>query len=295
MPVAVNGNVNGAQLWIADHHWWDYPETWKLPRRPEDGQLDWERLFPHQRDVIRRFSATLRRISGLPEALPQVPYQPFGTPSPQGWVMPISSNMPSELRYGICTSGGSIVSHHPIVGTDTFALLVSSVGDNPWFVIRADGHPWHANPWAKNTRVGSVWVRVLAWEHSSRDILPFTGITVPPRTVPAQLRTIYVDRYPDDPDLYGSLTQLPTPAEERIEVRDVPVWWKEPPYLWWKHFLQPEPGNPDSYWYGPNSLDERKAYQCIVQYAHLLRKWTSPYVPTPDFIARFDWKPQEES
>ena len=35
MPVAVNGNVNGAQLWIADHHWWDYPETWKLPRRPE--------------------------------------------------------------------------------------------------------------------------------------------------------------------------------------------------------------------------------------------------------------------
>ena len=23
MPVAVNGNVNGAQLWIADHHWWD--------------------------------------------------------------------------------------------------------------------------------------------------------------------------------------------------------------------------------------------------------------------------------
>lgn len=30
MPVAVNGNVNGAQLWIADHHWWDYPEIWKL-------------------------------------------------------------------------------------------------------------------------------------------------------------------------------------------------------------------------------------------------------------------------
>ena len=41
MPVAVNGNVNGAQLWIADHHWWDYPKIWKLPKRPEDGQLDW--------------------------------------------------------------------------------------------------------------------------------------------------------------------------------------------------------------------------------------------------------------
>ena len=79
MPVAMNGNVNGAQLWIADHHWWDYPEIWKLPKRPEDGQLDWERLFPHQRDVIRRFSATLRTLSGLPEALPRVPYQPFGS------------------------------------------------------------------------------------------------------------------------------------------------------------------------------------------------------------------------
>lgn len=213
MPVAVNGNVNGAQLWIADHHWWDYPEIWKLPKRPEDGQLDWERLFPHQRDVVRRFSATLRTLSSLPEALPPVPYQPFGTPSPQGWVMPIRSGTPSELRYGKCTAGGSIVSHHPIRGTDTFALLFSGAGKYPWFVVRADGRPWHANPWAKNTRVGSIWVRVLAWEHSSRDILPFTEIAVPPRTLPAQLRTIYVERYPDDPDLYGSLTQLPTPAE----------------------------------------------------------------------------------
>ena len=25
MPIAVNGNVNGAQLWIADHHWWLIP------------------------------------------------------------------------------------------------------------------------------------------------------------------------------------------------------------------------------------------------------------------------------
>lgn len=40
MPIAVNGNVNGAQLWIADHHWWDCPMIWKLPKRPEDGQLD---------------------------------------------------------------------------------------------------------------------------------------------------------------------------------------------------------------------------------------------------------------
>ena len=194
MPVAVNGNVNGAQLWIADHHWWDYPEIWKLPKRPEDGQLDWERLFPHQRDVIRRFSATLRTLSGLPEALPSIPYQPFGTPSPQGWVMPIKSGTPSKLRYGKCTAGGSIVSHHPIRGTDTFALLFSGAGKFPWFVVRADGRPWHTNPWANNTRVGSIWVRVLAWEHSSPHIQPFTEIAVPPRTVPAQLRTIYVER-----------------------------------------------------------------------------------------------------
>ena len=46
MPVAVNGNVNGAQLWIADHHWWDYPTIWKLPKRPEDGQLDWGAPLP---------------------------------------------------------------------------------------------------------------------------------------------------------------------------------------------------------------------------------------------------------
>ena len=295
MPIAVNGNVNGAQLWIADHHWWDYPMIWKLPKRPEDGQLDWERLFPHQRDVIRRFSATLRTLSGLPEALPRVPYQPFGTPSPQGWVMPIRSGTRSELRYGKCTSGGSIVSHHPIRGTDTFALLFDLGWGNPWFVIRADGHPWHTNPWADNTRVGSVWVRTLAWQHTSHQILPFTGVAVPPRTVTAQLRTIYVERYPDDPDLYGSLTQLPTPAEERIEVRDAPVWWKEPEYLLWKRFLQPDPQNPNSYRNGPNTLDEHTAYTCIVQYAHLLRNWTSPYVPSPRFIARFDWKPQEES
>ena len=178
MPVAVNGNVNGAQLWIADHHWWDYPEIWKLPKRPEDGQLDWERLFPHQRDVIRRFSATLRRLSGLPEALPRVPYQPFGSPNVLGWVMPIRSGTHSELRYGKCTSGGSVVSHHPIRGTDTFALLVSAVGENPWFVVRADGHPWHANPWANNTRVGSIWVRVLAWQHTSDHILPFAEIAI---------------------------------------------------------------------------------------------------------------------
>ncbi len=294
MPVAVNGNANGAQLWIANHHWWDYPEIWKLPKRPEDGQLDWQRLFPHQRDVIRRFSATLRTLSGLPEALPPVPYQPFGTPSPQGWVMPIRSGTPSGLRCGKCTSWGSIVSHHPIRGTDTFALLVRVVGEYPWFVVRADGRPWHANPWADNTRVGSIWVRVLAWEHSSRDILPFTKITVPPRTVPAQLRTIYVERYPDDPDLYGSLTQLPPPAEERIEVQDVPVWWKEPEFLLRKRFLQPKPGNPDSFWDDPNTLDEHKAYTCIVQYTGLLRNWTSPYVPSPRFIQHFGF-PQEES
>lgn len=294
MPVAVNGNVNGAQLWIADHHWWDYPEIWKLPKRPEDGQLDWERLFPHQRDVVRRFTATLRTLSGLPAELPRVPYQPFGSPNVLGWVMPISSGTPSQFRHGICTSGGSIVSHHPIRGTDTFALLVSVVGENPWFVVRADGHPWHANPWANNTRVGSIWVRVLAWQHISDRILPFAEIAIPPETVPAQLRSIYIGRYPDDPDLYGSLTQLPTPTEERIEVRDVPVWWKEPEYLRWKHFLQPEPGNPDYFWDGPNTLDERKAYQCITQYAHLLRNWTSPYVPSPRFIQHFG-SPQEES
>ena len=68
---------------LPDHHWWDYPEIWKLPKRPEDGQLDWERLFPHQRDVIRRFSATLRTLSGLPERCTGA-YQPFGTPEPTG-------------------------------------------------------------------------------------------------------------------------------------------------------------------------------------------------------------------
>lgn len=295
MPIAVNGNVNGAQLWLADHHWWDYPKIWRLPKRPEDGQLDWERLFPHQRDVIRRFSATLRTLSGLPAVLLSIPYQPFGTPSPQGWVMPIRSGTRGELRYGKCTSEGSILSHHPIRGTDTFALLFDLGWGNPWFVIRADGHPWHTNPWADNTRVGSIWVRTLAWQHTSHQILPFTGVAVPPRTVTAQLRTIYVERNPDDPDLYGSLTELPTPVDERIEVRDVPVWWKEPEYLLWKRFLQPEPGNPDSYWNGPNTLDERTAYECIIQYAGLLRDWTSPYVPSPDFVERFDWKPQEES
>ena len=31
MPVAVNGNVNGAQLWIADHHWWDCPIDLEAP------------------------------------------------------------------------------------------------------------------------------------------------------------------------------------------------------------------------------------------------------------------------
>lgn len=295
MPIAVNGNVNGAQLWLADHHWWDYPKIWKLPKRPEDGQLDWERLFPHQRDVIRRFSATLRTLSGLPAVLPSIPHQPFGTPSPQGWVMPIRSGTRGKLRYGKCTSEGSILSHHPIRGTDTFALLISSVRENPWFVIRADGHPWHTNPWANNTRVGSIWVRTLAWQHTSHQILPFTGVAVPPRTVTTQLRTIYMERYPDDPDLYGSLTELPTPVDERIEVRDVPVWWKEPEYLLWKRFLQPETGNPNSYWNGPNTLDERTAYECIIQYAGLLRDWTSPYVPSPDFIERFDWKPREQS
>ena len=85
MPIAINGNVNGTQIWIPDHHWWDYPFLWPLPKRPEDGQLDWERLFPHQRDVVRRFSSILRTLWGLPPELPPVPYQPFGTPSPQGW------------------------------------------------------------------------------------------------------------------------------------------------------------------------------------------------------------------
>ena len=294
MPVAMNGNVNGAQLWIADHHWWDYPEIWKLPKRPEDGQLDWERLFPHQRDVIRRFSATLRTLSGLPEALPRVPYQPFGTPSPQGWVMPIRYDTPSQLRFGERSFTGSIRSHHPVRGTSTFALLINPGSVNPWFVVRADGHPWHANPWANNTRVGSIWVRVLAWQHTSDHILPFAEIAIPPETVPAQLRSIYIERSPDDPDLYGSLTQLPTPAEERIKVRDVPVWWKEPEYLLRKSFLQPDPHNPNSYRNAPNTLDERTAYTCIVQYTGLLRNWTSPYV-LPDYLARFDEKPQEES
>lgn len=73
MPIAINGNVNGTQIWIPDHHWWDYPDTWPLPKRPEDGQLDWERLFPHQRDVVRRFSSILRTLWGLPRRCRRFP------------------------------------------------------------------------------------------------------------------------------------------------------------------------------------------------------------------------------
>lgn len=84
MPIAYNGNVDGVQLWIPDHHWWDSPSIWRLPKRPEDGELDWSRLFQHQRDIIRRFTATLRSLCGLSTTLPRSPSSPSASPAQRG-------------------------------------------------------------------------------------------------------------------------------------------------------------------------------------------------------------------
>lgn len=288
MPIAINGNVNGTQIWIPDHHWWDYPSLWPLPKRPEDGQLDWERLFPHQRDVVRRFSSILRTLWGLPPTLPPVPYQPFGTPSPQGWVMPLDMGSRIFLKIGKMSCGSFIESHHPVRGTGTFALLVDCGGGNPWFVLRADGHPWHDNPCANHTRAASIWVNVLAWQSTTKRVLPDSTIDIAPLTIPGRARTVYGERYPDEPTLYGALDSLPAPVEERIEVQDVPVWWKGLHNQLWKHFLRPDPQKPERFPYGANSIDEENAFQCITQYGHLVRKWTEPYEPDPRLAARFE-------
>ena len=287
MPIAINGNVNGTQIWIPDHHWWDYPSLWPLPQRPEDGQLDWERLFPHQRDVVRRFSSILRTLWGLPPTLPPVPYQRFGTPSPQGWVMPLREGSRIFLKIGKMSCGSFIQSHHPVRGTGTFALLVDCGGGNPWFVLRADGHPWHDNPCAKHTRAASIWVNVLAWQSTTKRVLPDSTIDIAPLTIPGRARTVYGERYPDEPTLYGALDSLPAPVEERIEVEDVPVWWKGLHNQLWMHFLRPDPQKPERFPYGANSIDEENAFQCITQYGHLVKKWTEPYEPHPRLAARF--------
>ena len=287
MPIAINGNVNGTQIWIPDHHWWDYPSLWPLPKRPEDGQLDWERLFPHQRDVVRRFSSILRTLWGLPPTLPPVPYQRFGTPSPQGWVMPLDMRSRAYLQIGGMNCGGFIQSHHPVRGTGTFALLVDCGGGNPWFVLRADGHPWHDNPCANHTRAASIWVNVLAWQSTTKRVLPDSTIDIAPLTIPGRARTVYGERYPDEPTLYGALDSLPAPVEERIEVQDVPVWWKGLHNQLWKHFLRPDPQKPERFPYGANSIDEENAFRCITQYGHLVKKWTEPYEPHPRLAARF--------
>lgn len=287
MPIAINGNVNGTQIWIPDHHWWDYPDTWPLPKRPEDGQLDWERLFPHQRDVVRRFSSILRTLWGLPPTLPPVPYQRFGTPSPQGWVMPLDMGSRIFLKIGKMSCGSFIESHHPVRGTGTFALLVDCGGGNPWFVLRADGHPWHDNPCANHTRAASIWVNVLAWQSTTKRVLPDSTIDIAPLTIPGRARTVYGERYPDEPTLYGALDSLPAPVEERIEVEDVPVWWKGLHHQLWMHFLRPDPQKPERFPYGANSIDEENAYQCITQYGYLVKKWTEPYEPNPRLAARF--------
>ena len=288
MPIAINGNVNGTQIWIPDHHWWDYPSLWPLPKRPEDGQLDWERLFPHQRDVVRRFSSILRTLWGLPPTLPTVPYQPFGTPSPQGWVMPLRMSAQAYLQIGGMNCGGFIRSHHPVRGTGTFALLIDFGGGYPWFVLRADGHPWHDNPCANHTRAASVQVNVLAWQATTKRVLPNSTIDIIPQTLPTWVRTIYPERDRDDSSLYGTLESLPAPVEERIEVQDVPVWWKESHHQLWKHFLRPDPQKPESHPYGANSIEEENAYQCIIQYGYLVKKWTEPFEPDPRLAARFE-------
>lgn len=288
MPIAINGNVNGNQIWLPDHHWWDFPMAWPLPKRPEDGQLDWERLFPHQRNVVRRFSATLRTLWGLPPMLPPVPYQPFGTPSPQGWVMPLREGSRAFLQIGGMNCGGFIRSHHPVRGTGTFALLIDFGPCNPWFVLRADGLPWHDNPWANHTRAASVQVNVLAWQSATKRVLPQSTIDIIPQTLPTWVRTVYAERYHDDSALYGTLESLPAPVEERIEVQDVPVWWKGLHDQLWRHFLRPDPQKPEHFPYGANSIDEENAYQCITQYGHLVKNWTEPYEPHPRLAARFE-------
>lgn len=282
MPIAHNGNVDGVQLWIPDHHWWDYPSIWRLPKRPEDGQLDWSRLFRHQRDVIRRFSATLRSLCGLPTALPSVPFQAFGKPSPQGWVMPIGAETTGILNCDNRTYHGSIRTHHPIRGTNAFALLVDMPLGEPWFIVRADGHGWHTNPRACNTRVTSIWVDVLVWQHTSQFILPMSEVAMPPDVSEASFRTIYPDRYPDDPQLYGTVPFVSPSPDERIEVANVPTWWQD--RLLWRHVIRPDPSNPDSYRAATKSVDERLAYECLAQYAHLVRDWTRPYAPSPRMI-----------
>lgn len=288
MPIAINGNVNGTQIWIPDHHWWDYPSLWPLPKRPEDGQLDWERLFPHQRDVVRRFSSILRTLWGLPPTLPPVPYQRFGTPSPQGWAMPLDMRSRAYLQIGGMNCGGFIQSHHPVRGTGTFALLIDFGGGYPWFVLRADGHPWHDNPCANHTRAASVQVNVLAWQSTTKRVLPDSTINIAPLTIPGRARTVYGERHPDEPTLYGALDSLPAPVEERIEVQDVPVWWKGLHNQLWKHFLRPDPQKPECFPYGVNSIDEENAFRCITQYGHLVKKWTEPYEPHPRLAARFE-------
>ena len=288
MPIAINGNVNGTQIWVPDHHWWDYPDTWRLPKRPEDGQLDWERLFPHQRDVVRRFSSILRTLWGLPPELPPVPYQPFGTPSPQGWVMPLDMGSRAYLQIGGMRCGGFIQSHHPVRGTDTFALLIDFGAGNPWFVLRADGRPWHDNPRANHTRAASVQVNVLAWQATTKRVLPDSTIDIIPQTLPTWVRTIYPERNRDDSSLYGTLESLPAPVEDRIEVQDVPVWWKGLHNQLWKHFLRPDPQKPESLPYGANSIEEENAFQCITQYGYLVKDWTEPYEPNPRLAARFE-------
>lgn len=282
MPIAYNGNVDGVQLWIPDHHWWDSPSIWRLPKRPEDGELDWSRLFQHQRDIIRRFTATLRSLCGLSTTLPTVPFQPFGKPSPKGWVMPIGTDTNGILTCNNRTYHGSIRSHHPITGTSTFALLVDIPPCEPWFIVRADGYGWHTNPRACNTRVTSIWVDVLVWRHTSQFVLPMSEITMPPEVSKASFRTIYPDRYPDDSQLYGTAPLISLPPDERIEVTSVPTWWQD--RLLWQQVLTPAASDPDSYRAATKSIDERLAYECLTHYAHLVRDWTSPYAPSPRMI-----------
>ena len=224
--VAVNGVFEGNRIWVEEEPWFLFGD--RFPVRFEDGMLDWSRLSEAEREEVARVDAHMRGLYGIVDPPPRIPAPVPDVPCELGWLMPIDLCRALADRQGNVLEGW-IEDRHEVVGERRFALEFASDGEI-WLALRSDGLPWAASTHARYSRVPSVWVDVDMWRYEDGDFLEIGDeVERPQQTERGRLRTIYVERWPDEEARYGTrpgagaLREVLTPVKWSGE-----VWWKDP-------------------------------------------------------------------
>lgn len=271
--VAVNGVVDGRRIWIEEEPWFLFDGA--FPVRFEDGALDWRRLSESEREEVVRVDARMRGLYGIADPAPRVSAPAPDVPCDLGWFMPISTRRALMDRQGrVCE--GWLKGYHEVAGEGRFALEFALDGES-WFLLRADGLPWAASRHARYSRVPSVWVDVDMWRYEGGDFLEI-GIDVerPEKTDRGRLRTVYIERWPDDEARYGTCPGAGEPREVLTPIRwDGRVWWRNP--RWWEG-LFPSNESGRGIDYRGLAPTQKKTEGAVSAYCSAIRLWDEPIV-----------------